>query len=283
MVNQEEQSTHSMLRGPTSQRAKRTEIDTGTGVKRIADEGRGAHIKRGMFVNEQKDLGFNTTEAHAKQVRKEEKDFQGKVKQDELSIGKAQGTYEQGMQQIQGAYNQINSTKIPSVNEMLNQSWNQAEKSFVTVRFMGPGDEIIRTAKMPRDAVIGAYVGKKGIWASEHGNFFNVAMKERHHTQQLAHDSVKAAQDAKTSWMAKNAPAAKKTFEQSISARDKAIAEVKAKEGEFHKSGVQIAAARGQLKGAKDTRAAMWQEVRGEQANKIATMKEIFSKFSGGK
>jgi len=274
--------THSMLRGPGSQRSERTSVDTGTGEKRIAGPERGAHIKRGMFVNEQKDLGLNTTEAHAKNIRAEEKAFQGQVKQQQSAIGKAEGEYNAAMGQVQKAYDEINAAKIPSPLKVVEDAWNKQAASYVPVRFVNK-DQILETVYMPLEAAQ-KYQGHAGIWATpvDGGKFFNVEAKSSSDTIKMATMAKKSMEGARSDYIAKNLPIAQKAYSQSVASRNETIAQVKAKEDEFNAAAVGIASAKGELASAKAKRDAMWEEARGSQEKRIATMAQILGNFKVG-
>lgn len=266
------------------QRVMRESIDTGAGDKRLGLTGnRAAHISRGTFVNKQADLGLNTTEEAAKNIRAEEAEYKSGMKKWNSQLSSAETQYAAAMAQLEAAQKQVSGTKIPSSTEALNKAYAQGEKSMVPVRFVH-GGEVIRTVMMPKEAAE-QYGGNKGVWATyvDNGKYFNVAAKERHHTQQMAHDAAVAAEQGKAKWMADNAAKAASQVNQAKAQLSASQGMLNTKFAEAGTAGLQIGGSRAQYNATKTQHAEQWKAVQGDQTKRIEAMRSVLSKFSVGK
>jgi chromosome segregation ATPase len=273
----------SMLRGPEGLRSKRTAVDTGTGEQRTPTAAHAQHISRGSFVNKQKDLGINTTEAHAGQLRREEKEFQSVIAQERDKVGQARSQYEEQQRQLAAAQAQLSGTKIPGAAQVADQQWSKHASGLTTIRIVDAKNNIVGSYKMPADYAK-QFQGQRGIWATpvDGGKYFNVSMKERHHVDQLNAEVAKSAQAYQSSYKAQVAKAASPQVKSALGQLKTAQGQIDTARGTVEANAGSIAAAEARIQGAVDNRKQMWADVRGQQANKIKTMASIFSAMKVG-
>jgi hypothetical protein len=248
-------SSVGMLRGSQSSREKRTSTDTGTGVKRVGagDNSRREHVKRGMFVNKQEDLGLNTTEEHASSIRKEQAAWDEGMEKWGTSLKEARGGLEEAHESL-------------DYNKALDTAWKSYSSAFPTLR-VEYGGEILGSFRLPEKAITNLG-NTEGIWVSEHDGVWNISMKERHHTENLVEELAQGVELMESEYKATIAPEAAKQLGEARGALSQVDVELATKEGEYE--------------GEKESREALWADVRGQQEERIATMTEILSNFKVG-
>jgi hypothetical protein len=166
---------------------------------------------------------------------------------------------------------------------MTEKAWKEFRSTLVPVRVVDAKNNIVGTHLLPKES-LAAMQGQKGMWAGyvDGGKYFNVSMKERHHVDKFNAELAAAARNVESGYKAKVAPQASKAYAQAQSEIGKAQGMLNAKSGELAIAGGEIGGNRAMYGERQRQRDEMWAQVRGDQAKRIETMRQIFSGFSVG-
>lgn len=283
-----------MLRN-TGLRAARESIDTGTGTMRTAgDPGREAHVGRGTFVNWYEDLGISTTQPAADKIRKEEAEYKQKVAEQEARIAEARSKYNQAQGQLgaaqgelSGKYNEVNSIKLPELQNAVDDSWNQFKSTLLPVRIVGPGDAIEATYYLPKETA-NNFVGKPGIFGGFVDGGVNLMVKN--YRNQELHDPLReAAISLETQYRTKAQEQIAKELGIAQGDINSAYGQLNSTQEQLNQAasqisayGAEVSSAEGMLQGTKKQHKQQWDEIHGKYKARSDKMKSILENIMVG-
>lgn len=273
--------------------------------------------RKGSLYQFYDDLGFVSTEENAASIRADEAKYQGVVADRKKEISTAQSSYDKAQSQwnkansewnnannqYSNSYNQYNKSaaelaaaerQIPSLQQGVDKSWAQYKNSLIGVRVMGPGDRIEATYYVPPD-VAHSFAGKRGVFASNHGRYTNVMIKN--YRNQSLHDALRNGSSGleskyRTAAARKIAPQiaqaysninkSKAAMASSKNQMDAYRSQLNASKNQLNSNKSQLNTNKNQITSANNSlnasvakRAAEWAKLRKDYADRTATMKKV--------
>lgn len=280
MPNQENGGALRGLRSPEARRSAGA-VRTTTAEGQRAHPGAQPRLRGsgGRLNDFYEDLGFATTPDVAEAYRAEEREFQGQAGEQQGKIDSVTKDYETAKSAYDkqvAAYEKAQDD-MPDLKSAVNDAWSKYKKGLTGVRVMGPGDKVEATYWLPSSA-LGSIGKQRGIFASKHGRYMNVMVKN--YRNQELHDSLRSsAGELKSSYKAKAAKELGPALEEARAQMNAASGALIGQGSELQAAKGQIDTASSQLQNTRENREAQWQELRDRYAQRVETLREVL----GGK